>query len=259
MKLLILAAGQGTRLGAHTAQIPKCMAVVAGAPIIEWQIGAARSAGIDEIAVVTGHCAGRLPYRDVTYFHNDRYAETNMVESLWCAHSFFDEACIVSYGDIICERDVFVAMVEAPHPIAVAVDTGWHDYWRRRFENVLDDAETLMMDDDGRIREIGQPAETLRQIEGQYIGLIKFQGEGVASMRSLYERLHAPAGRCLLRTDRPLDNIYMTDFLQAMVDDGLAVAGVTILRKWLEVDTPRDLAIAEELLSGEPARFSIRD
>jgi len=51
---VILAAGQGTRL---RSSLPKVLHPVAGRPMLEWVLRAARSAGCEDIAVVIGHGA----------------------------------------------------------------------------------------------------------------------------------------------------------------------------------------------------------
>jgi len=51
---VVLAAGQGTRL---RSSLPKVLHSVAGRPMLEWVVRAARSAGCEEIVVVVGHGA----------------------------------------------------------------------------------------------------------------------------------------------------------------------------------------------------------
>ena len=54
MKAIILAAGRGSRMKNLTDEIPKCMLEFRGKPLIEWQLASLRSAGINEIGIVTG-------------------------------------------------------------------------------------------------------------------------------------------------------------------------------------------------------------
>jgi choline kinase len=63
MKALILSAGQGRRLLPYTAESPKCTIPVLGRSMIEWQIDALLSLGIERITVVVGYgadCVERL-------------------------------------------------------------------------------------------------------------------------------------------------------------------------------------------------------
>ena len=52
------------------------------------------------------------------------------------------------------------------------VDLNWKKTWSKRFDNPLDDAETMIFDDDLNIIELGK--KTDNDIQGQYTGLIKF-------------------------------------------------------------------------------------
>lgn len=55
MQLVILAGGKGTRLG--LVDIPKPMVSMAGKPLLEHQIELAKSYGIDEVFILSGHLA----------------------------------------------------------------------------------------------------------------------------------------------------------------------------------------------------------
>ena len=57
MKVIILAAGQGTRLRPFTDEKPKCMVEVAGISIIDRQLNTMKKCGIKEkdITIITGY------------------------------------------------------------------------------------------------------------------------------------------------------------------------------------------------------------
>ena len=185
MNIIILAAGQGTRLKPLTDSTPKCMVEVGGNPILQWQISAVKKAGLKDIAVVKGYMGERIAYKGIRYFTNEAFASTNMVETLWCAEPAFGDGFIVSYGDILYEPEILRRLVESDHPVSVVTDSDWNSYWSLRFDDILEDAETLVVDDAGQITEIGQKPEHVGQINGQYIGLTAFWGEGVEILRGL--------------------------------------------------------------------------
>ena len=61
MKAVIMAGGKGTRLlGLTEDKIPKPMALVAGKPILEWQIECLRRYGITDICMIIGHLGGSI-------------------------------------------------------------------------------------------------------------------------------------------------------------------------------------------------------
>lgn len=257
--IIILAAGQGTRLRPLTDDRPKCLVEIHGKPLLEWQLDVARSEGVDDITVVRGYKQEAIDYPDVRYFSNPLFDTTNMVETLWCAEQAFREGFVVSYGDIIYQPNVLRALLDDPNPISVVVDEDWKSYWSARFSNVLDDAETLEMNDQGRILSIGQVPNSLDQIHAQYIGLMAFRGEGVASLRSVYEKAKAQGkkGQNPLRGQRAFENLYMTDILQGLIDDHFSVQSVKVNRGWLEIDSPTDLLLAQRMVQTQATSLTI--
>ena len=103
MRAIILAAGRGSRLGHYGKDRPKCLVELGGISLIQRQLATLRSLGIEDIVLVTGYRAEMLALPGTRQILNPRWAETNMVESLFAAASSFAEDFIVSYGDIVYE------------------------------------------------------------------------------------------------------------------------------------------------------------
>ena len=53
---------------------------------------------------------------------------------------------------------------------------------------------------------------------------------------------------------RTLAQLYMTDLLQGMIDRGDALTAVPVRRGWFEIDSIRDLEVAERVLAAAPLR-----
>ena len=86
---------------------PKCLVELDGKPLIERQIAALRRGGVDEIGVVRGYRAEMIDFPGLTYFDNDRWAETNMVMSLAAAARWLRAGpVIVSYADIFYRSEL---------------------------------------------------------------------------------------------------------------------------------------------------------
>ena len=237
LKVVILAAGEGTRLRPYTLDRPKCMVEIDGVSLIDRQLEVLKSEGIGDIVIIGGYKSEMLKRGDIKLKVNDRYFETNMVWTLFSAEEELEGDIIVSYGDIVYSKNILKALIKSKADIAVTIDKKWEGYWRERNENPLDDAETLKLRKDGTISEIGQKPSSLEEIEGQYMGLMKFSSEGVRQIKSAFHSA-LESGKLL---GKEVENSYMTDLLQSIVNIGGKVASVQIDEDWVEVDTVEDL------------------
>jgi choline kinase len=239
MRGIILAAGRGSRMGRTTNRRPKCLTEAIGRPLLEWQIDALAHAGVTQVAVVTGYQSAQLASSNYTTFFNSRWASTNMVQSLATASSWLEETeCIVSYGDILYHPDIITQLCRIEGEIAIAYDRLWEDLWSKRFADPLEDAETFTVDDQGYLLNIGRRAETLGQIQGQYMGLLKFTPRGW----SLAARTLA-----VLSSNRQ-DRMDMTSLLSQLLEKNVPIQTMAVEGKWCEIDSESDLALYERLI-----------
>ncbi len=258
MKVIILAAGQGTRLRPFTDEKPKCMVEVAGISIIDRQLNTMKKCGIKEkdITIITGYQGDVLQKKfentDIHFIFNELFESTNMVCSLMCAKEFMEqeEDILISYGDIIYEEQVLKRILDSEEESSVVVDDGWYGYWSERCENPLDDAETLMFDKNDYLLEIGQKTDKLEKVQSQYIGLMRFKGQGLKQMLKISEEAkhRSEVGKSLWRTDRNYQKMYMTDLLQGFIEEGHKLKAIHIQRGWFEIDNCEDLKVAESKL-----------
>lgn len=243
---LILAAGSGTRLRPHTADTPKGMVPLLGKPLVCRQIEVLKACGIEDIAIVSGYKAEKFASLGCQLFHNDDYAQTNMVESLFTARSFLEQATgdvLISYGDIVYEQKNLTTVLETPGEVVVMVDEGWLTLWSTRNEDPLLDAETLKLSREGQIVELGKKPRTLADIEGQYTGLIKISHRKLPEFIDFYDGLD----RSVNHDGRPFEQLYLTSFLQLLINAGWALTPARVQHGWLEVDTVGDLQCYERL------------
>jgi choline kinase len=254
MRALILAAGRGSRLHPYPADCPKCLTELGGRSLLSRQIEALRGAGADDIVIATGYRAEALALPGTRQVHNADWETTNMVETLFCAEALFGDDLIVSYSDIVYETRVVNALLDSPHDISVVIDTGWRAYWEIRFENPLDDAESLRLDAAGRIIDIGSKVDNFERIEAQYIGLMRFRGAGIRALRDAYAGLRRV--RRPWMTQRPVEKAYMTDLLMEIILTGNDVYAVPVANGWLEIDTVSDFETAVAMFAdGTIRRF----
>lgn len=240
MNAIILAGGSGERLKPYTQDLPKGMLEVGGKTLIERQLDLYRGNGIEDITIATGFAAEKISYEDVNYVHNPNFKSTNMLETLMAARASLVGEVVVSYADLAFDRKVLQSICDNEADIGVAVDTTWQEYWRMRYDRLDYDIESLKFGSDGNIIEIGKPEDSPTDIDGRYIGLIKFSPVGSETFLSFYDRKRSEFWGKPWQTSKLFQRAYMTDMLQGLLDDGVRVDAVTVEGGWLEFDTVDD-------------------
>lgn len=237
MKAIILAAGLGTRLRPYTSDRPKCLVEIEGISLLDRQLAVLRSRGITDVVIVGGHHSRMLHKKASKIRVNNRYDETNMVWSLFCAEDQLDGEVIVSYGDIVYSGEILDRLLLSPADIAVAIDMEWEAYWRLRSDHPLADAESLRLGEKNQILEIGQSANSLAEIEGQYMGVMKLTPRGADQLKRGFREATHSRGLGI----KSLESWAMTDLLQDLIHGGHIVTAVENREPWVEIDTVRDL------------------
>lgn len=220
-------------MGALTNEHPKCLVEVNGHSLLSMQIASIKAAGVEDIAIVTGYRSDLLQGYTDTYFHNGRWASSNMVESLSCADSWLSkDNCIVSYSDIFYTERAVSLLMNSKEQLAITYDPNWLELWQARFENPLSDAETFKIKG-CFLSEIGAKPKTVEEVEGQYMGLLKFSPESWLQVK-------------MLRNSLPLekrDSLHMTGALSMLLTRNvdLNIEVIPYNGQWGEVDSQDDL------------------
>jgi len=172
-----------------------------------------------------------------------------MVETLFCAKEELSENVIISYGDIIFEERVLEKLIECKDDFAVVVDKNWEEYWNMRFQNPLEDAESLKIDNRGFITNIGQKVSNSNEIEGQYIGLMKIKKDVVKNLKEFYEikKQESKIGVNPLNEKISFEQSFMTDLIQGLIDSDNKIKAVPISGGWLELDTIDDYELYKKM------------
>ena len=241
MRALILAAGRGSRMRQLGDERPKCLVELAGRPLLERQVAALRSGGIGEVGVVRGYRAEMLSFPGLSYFDNSRWAETNMVASLAAAAEWLRSGpVIVSYADIFYRAALVRSLGGAQGDLVITYDRAWRTLWTQRFADPLADAETFRTNDAGELLEIGGRTRDIDEIQGQYMGLLKFTPVAWRAVESLLDRLETTVR----------DRLDMTGLLRRLLAAGTArIRTVGTDGQWGEVDNPGDVALYEAMLA----------
>jgi choline kinase len=256
MRAVILAAGRGSRMGHLGGDRPKCLVELDGKPLIERQIAALRRGGVDEIGVVRGYRAEMIDFPALSYFSNERWAETNMVRSLTKAASWLRSGpVIVSYADIFYRGELVRELSGASGRLVISYDRAWRRLWTKRFADPLADAETFRTNAAGELLEIGGKTSRIEEIEGQYMGLLKFTPSAWSVVETLLGTLDGAI----------CDRLDMTSLLRRLLArKELPINTFGTEGQWGEIDNPEDVAlyqnmvgkgelVLEDALSGGPS------
>ena len=219
-KLLIsLCAGRGSRLTPLTDSTHKSMITLSGIPILQNQIDIF-SAYVSDNIVVGGHLSDTLYLGQGSLTVNADYMSTNMVYSLMCARERFSDydEIYISYGDIIYNENVIQSLESSDKDFSIVVDEGWLDYWRKRFSDPLSDAESLKLDNNNLIVDIGNKVASVDDIQAQYIGLMKFSRYAMSIISDIYDAMAVVSDEG--SSVRSRTNMYMTDLIQRVIARG---------------------------------------
>ena len=243
MKGILIAAGLGTRLGAHTTVTPKCLLRVGAISMLEHQVQAFRANGINDILVINGFQADRFPDLGVTYVRNDNYRQNNILNSLMYADASMADGFIASYSDLVYEPRMVQGLLDAPGEIVISVDDTWKERYAHLDFHPPEAVEKVAYDQDLRLTDIGKGISN--DAPGEFIGLLRCSKAAAAGFRESFARAKAEFwGKPFVRA-ADFEKAYLTDFLQYLIDEGTAVHA-TIPRdvRWVEVDTAEDLELA---------------
>jgi len=251
MNVIILAAGQGNRLKPLTNQKPKCLVEIFGKSLLNYQLELFHNLKITDISIVKGYLKDKIIFPNINFFENNNFQNTNMVETLFCAREKICDSTIISYGDIIYEKTVIEKLIHNDDDIAVVIDKNWKDYWNLRFDDPINDLESLSIDSENNISSIGQKIKDISDIQGQYIGLMKFQNAGSDFLKTFYDKCKnfAKNGQNYLKTEHPFEKSYMTDLLQGIIDEGYKIRAIPIRNGWLELDSYNDYLKYEKMFN----------
>ena len=238
MQLILLSAGRGSRLSKKLRKKPKCLATVGKKSILEHNLDFFKK--FKNKIIVTGYKKNLLKSfakkNNFKIIYNNKFQSTNMVHSMFCAKEFMNDDIIVSYSDIIYKKEVLKNLMDCKEEIGVVIDKKWKELWSLRMQNPLMDAETLKIKN-GKIKEIGFKPNSYDDIEGQYIGLIKFAKSSLKKVIKYYENLDKNKSYY----NNKFNNMYLTTLLQLIIDNLIDVTPVMIEGGWVEIDSLEDI------------------
>ena len=241
-KAVILSAGQGRRLLPLTKSSPKCLLSISDKTIIEWQIDALLTVGIEEIIVVTGFKTNlveellqqRYPnHKQIRTLFNPFFEVADNLASCWIARSVMDCDFLLLNGDTIFDVPLLAQVLESePAPITLSID------YKKTYD--ADDMK-VQLDNKGLVKHVNKTLPE-NQINAESIGLIYFRSNGSALFRDAVEEA--------LRHPAELKSWYLT-IIDTLASKNLVNVCSISGHRWCEIDYSSDLAKAKELFGEE--------
>lgn len=254
-KVIINAGGRGIRLSPLTDSKPKCLLNISGKTILQRQIEIFRACDITDISIIRGHKKEKinlpqpvctrllLPAQaggqaDRIKYYDDKEC-TGMLTGLFNAEKEMKGEFIIVYSDILFDKGVVEKLIKSSQDISIVVDTDWQDYYQGRTEHPVEEAENVIIRDD-KIIKIGKHL-TEKESDGEFIGMIKFSGQGGNIFKSEYYKAKTKYWDKPFQKAEIFQKAYWTDMLQELIDNGIDIYSVEIKQKWWEIDTVQDL------------------
>lgn len=239
---VILAAGRGTRLAGEVRDYPKGFLRVGERPIIEESIDRLSAAGIEDVLIVTGHCAGH--YDDlarqrvglVRTVHNPRYADSGSMYSLYCAREEVPGSFLLLESDLVYEPRALEVLLQsaAEDAILLSGPTGAGD-------------EVYVEVRDGRLQSMSKQRAALgTPPAGELVGISRISA-------GLFVLMCHIAGRAF---ETSLHYDYETDCLVVAGRERPIACPVVPDLVWGEIDDPAHLARVRSLVYPEIQRRS---
>lgn len=224
MKVIILAAGQGNRLGHQ--ELPKPLTpLINGKTIIGNQIDLLRHhVSLNDIMLVVGYHKEAImeAFPDLLYVYNPSYAVENTAKSLLRALVKCKEDVLWLNGDVVFHHSVLAAILAFPQT-SMVVDQG----------PVGEEEVKYRQDADGMIETV---SKLVVDPQGEALGI------NYCSVRNLTSFRYA------LESCKNSD--YFEQGLELCIEQGMKIKSVCVDRDLCtEVDFPEDLARANTLLT----------
>ena len=182
MKVLLLAAGRGTRISRYLSGNPKCTVNIGDEKLIQYTIKMLNKKGITDIAMVLGYRADvikeALKEYNIKFYYNPFFDVTNSIASTWFAKDFIcNDDILIMNADVFLEEDLIdYILTKKDSPIMYA------DGSRK------EEADYKFKYKDGILLKYGKELEN-DDISGEYVGIGQFSKEFISEFNIKLEEM----------------------------------------------------------------------
>jgi NDP-sugar pyrophosphorylase family protein len=241
---LILAAGLGSRLGDLTNNIPKCLVPVNGVPILENCIQSLNKLGINDITILVGYrkemvnefVKQKFSNLRLNLVENKEYDSTGTACSLLLGleKGDYDSEVVIIEGDVFFEPELLRDLVNNSNKINKTSIAAYDPTLSGTFVE-LDSSKYIR----NWVHESKRPENFMVEKAFKTINLTLFHPHSLQLLLSTLKSTLVENGR-----RSPLEYAFH-NFIQV---SRLGIQGVEAdKKKWFEIDTQEDLAIANNI------------
>jgi len=247
MKAIILAAGEGLRMGKLTQNIPKPLVMVNGKSIIERQLSILKQNKILDVIIVTGSHNEKFNFKNVVYVNDLEHKKHDTLGSLITARDYMNDEIIITYADQIFDEKIMESINNFSGDIGIAVDLDWEKNYVNRDQHPKSEAENILINGN-EILEIRKNISECKENEkiGECLGLMKFSRKASKVFLDKYSELDT-SHKGKFHNAPSLEKALISDMLQELIVSGIRISPIYVNGKWCEIDTLQDLQIARKL------------
>jgi len=232
MRVIILAAGTGTRMRPFTGSTPKCLFRLGKQDsILSRMVKIVKRSSDSGIYIVTGfqHEKIEKSLLGANFIYNPFYRVTNSIVSLWFAREHLDEDVIIINSDVVIEEALFRETLKISNPATVLVDSS---AVREADYKVVTRGERVLI----MSKELGT-------CSGEYAGITKLSKASAVALRHKIEAMIA---------EGQIDEWYENALVRMILEDGFVLNYLDIPQfRWTEVDTVDDWLTAKTIHEDE--------
>jgi L-glutamine-phosphate cytidylyltransferase len=243
-KVIIIAAGLGSRLRPLTKNKPKCLVKIKKKSLLDRQLEVFKKNKLNNINIIVGHKKEKLQKLKYNFFENKNYRKNNILNSLFSAKKIISGSIIISYSDIIFKNRLIKKLMSARSDISVLVDKSWKNNYKDRKLHPISEAENVVYDKKLNIKKAGKIIGK-KEANGELIGLFKLSPKGSKIFKHYYHLAKKKFNRKKFYSAATFQKAYITDFLNFLIDNRVKVKSNLVSGGWMEIDTSEDLKRAE--------------
>lgn len=176
MKVLIMAAGVGSRISRHLQNQPKCCVDIQGKPLIKTTFELLNRKGLTNIAVVTGYqekyIHQALEGFQYSRYFNPFYRVANSISSAWFARDFLaGDDILIMNGDVFMDESILDIVLNEPHSPVLLSDS-----------SRIEDADYRFQWQGNLLKKYGKQLSN-EETTGEYVGIGKLNQLNLMAFR----------------------------------------------------------------------------